>query len=169
MTKLFSSYYYLHCTPLHCLWRDMTLFNNINRNEHSLNFYYVIKLSYALTFKLAHGETSKIVVDKKHIKNKIYLNDLKKNYYKPHFIIQNFQKNNVECHIVTEFQIWKWMWRKVFMFNSLPQRENSNHTFIILDHQHVTHPVRRKPSLHEIGHCIYAYNFKYCQLRKSSH
>ena len=65
----------------------MTLFNNINRNEHSLNFYYVIKLSHALTFKLAHGETSKIVVDKKHIKNKIYLNDLKKNYYKPHFII----------------------------------------------------------------------------------
>lgn len=83
----------------------MILFNNINRNEHSLNFYYVINLSYALTFKLAHGKTSKIVVDKKHIKNKIYLNNLKKNYYKLHFIIQNFQKNNVECHIFTEFQI----------------------------------------------------------------
>lgn len=161
MSKLFSSYYYLHYTPLHCLWRDMILFNNINRNEHSLNFYYVINL------KLIHGETSKIVVDKKHIKNKIYLNDLKKNNYKPHFIIQNFQKSNVDWHIFTEFQIWKGLWRKVFRFNSLPQRENSNHNLIILGHQHVTHPMRRKPSLHGIGQCIYAYNVKYCQLRKS--
>ena len=87
----------------------MILFNNINRNEHSLNFYYVINLSHALTFKLAYGKTSKIVADKKHIKNKVYLNDLKKNYYKPHFISQNFQKSNVECHIFTELQIWKGM------------------------------------------------------------
>lgn len=164
-----------------CLWRHKELFHNINSNLHSLNFYYVINLSDALTYlNLVYGKTSKMV--NKTIKIKKYF--LKLPYEKLLFYTLFYKSEHSKewyggSHIHKTPQLegnakkglhvsFFWV-RRLFLTRS----KNSNHNFCIIFDLPTsqTYSVARKSSLNGIGHCIYAwkYYFKYCWLRKSSH